>query len=865
MGSDDDGQASTIGAPARERASQSRISVNDLRTGSMIGRYRLVNRLGAGAMGVVWSAEDPQLDRKIAIKLVHPSLSRTPEASARLLREARAMAKLSHRSVVTVHDAGDVDGQLFLAMELVQGTNLGTMLRTRDAAAIADWQRWLALMIDAGRGLAAAHEAGVLHRDFKPDNVLVDQSFRVCVGDFGLASLGVATRAEVTGSSDESADLDLTTTGALLGTPAYMSPQQLRGETIDARADQFSFCVACWEALYGTRPFTVTQGGLAAIGSLMEEIEKGVLPDPPPGSTVPDGVREVIARGLAADPSARWPSMASLVAALERAGNLARRPSTATGAPRRRISYLIAAGVVAVGLGAGVYMMTRGAEKTEPSQPAITAKRLFSVSVRSAIALSSDGKRLALSSDRLEVLDLQGTARWSAPLGPGDVVASLEIDGDSVRFSRRGTHKLERWSYAGDDSITTEMTDLHGEWYAHTSRGEIVLQSHDLLLVDQAGREIQRWKIDGSLVGLSVSPDGRRVATIETDRFAGWIIVRDLETDRMLRSEPIASPTTLSWRDDTTLVYGRGDLAQPRILRVTVGQQGFGTPVEIYGLEQGWFGRVAAHGTRICTIELHPAPRARVVDRTKVPQTQDFDTESVALGWTATGEILTWSRSTGRIERRGTSLALTKAALDAEPASATTTGDIVIAAVRRPQGREAIAQSLTDGRLLWRHGDHKTLAVRCASDRHPPCFAIRTGEKDQIFSLDPDTGALGPKPIFTGKVEDIAVNEDGSRLLLASADPTLHEIDATGAPVAAYETQLTSTRSVAYDPTGGILIAGAKAYNNYEAGVLRDGNFTALVQADDDILSLVRPSPDGTRIVVLARVYSPDLWELTAH
>jgi serine/threonine protein kinase len=858
MATDDDAEASTVGAPVRDRASQSRISVTDLRQGSMIGRYRLVSRLGAGAMGVVWSAEDPQLDRTIAIKLVHPSLSRTPEASARLLREARAMAKLSHRSVVTVHDAGEVDGQLFLAMELVPGTNLGTMLRTRDADAIADWPRWLALMVDAGRGLAAAHDAGVLHRDFKPDNVLVDQSSRVCVGDFGLASLGDATLAERTSRPVMNAPLDLTATGALLGTPMYMSPQQLRSEPVDARADQFSFCVACWEALYGTRPFTVTERGLDAIPALAEAIDKGVLPAPPPDSRVPPEVRDVLARGLAADPEARWPSMAALVTALERAGHLGAPPS-------RRRTPLIVAGMLAVGVVAvGGYAMLRSRTSTEPPRPAITAKRLFKASVRSGIALSADGKRLALSSDRLEVINLEGNERWSAPLGPGDVVVALEFDGDFIRFSRHSTHALERWAYAGDGSITTELTNLDGEWFANTSRGEIVVNGRDLLLVDH-GRETRRWRLEGSLGGIAVSLDKRRFAYIETDRFAGRIVVRDVDTDRVVRSDSLVNPTALAFRDDATLVYGTGTLVQPRIWQVTVGDRAFGAPVEIYGRDVGWFGKIATRGGRICTIELHPSPRARLVDRTTAARGKDFDTESVALGWTRTGEMLIWSRSTGRIERRGESVALTKAELDAEPASATTSEDIVIAAVRRPQGREAIARSLVDGRVLWRHGDDKTLAVRCASDLHPPCFAIRTDANDDIVRIDPNTGALGTTPIYTGKAEDIAVNDDGTRLLVASAAAAILEIDATGASVASYVTPLTSVRSVAYDPAGGILVAGSTAYNNYKVGALRDGTFTLLVQADDDILSVVRPSPDGTRIEILARDYSPEVWELTAR
>src|SRR3990167_212838 len=139
------------------------------------------------------------------------------------------MAKLSHRSVVTVHDAGEVEGRLYIAMELVEGTTLGQLLRSRTASEADDWKRWLALVMDAGLGLAAAHRMGVLHRDFKPDNVLVDRDGRVCVADFGLASLGGEADPETKALRD-SIPLDLTRTGTLLGTPVYMSPQQLRGE-----------------------------------------------------------------------------------------------------------------------------------------------------------------------------------------------------------------------------------------------------------------------------------------------------------------------------------------------------------------------------------------------------------------------------------------------------------------------------------------------------------------------------------------------------------------------------------------------------------------------------------------------------------
>ena len=129
-------------------------STRALTRGTIIGRYQLTARLGAGAMGEVWAATDPQLERQIAIKLVHPRLACDPVVSARMLREARAMAKVSHRAVIAIHDAGEVDGRLFLAMELVRGRTLGAALKARTPAELADWQRWLAIMIEAGRGLA---------------------------------------------------------------------------------------------------------------------------------------------------------------------------------------------------------------------------------------------------------------------------------------------------------------------------------------------------------------------------------------------------------------------------------------------------------------------------------------------------------------------------------------------------------------------------------------------------------------------------------------------------------------------------------------------------------------------------------------
>ncbi len=220
----------------------------ELDAGPAIGRFLVGGVLGQGGMGVVMRARDPELGRDVAIKLLQPG--QRGLAGLRLGREAQAMAKLSHPNVVNVYDVGEHDGAMYIAMELVEGSTL----RAWRQAATRTWREVLAMYVAAGRGLAAAHAAGLVHRDFKPDNVLVGADGRPRVTDFGLVAAD--GRAVESGDTRGAAlDANLTVQGSVLGTPAYMAPEQWRGETVDPRTDQFAFCVALWEALHGERPF----------------------------------------------------------------------------------------------------------------------------------------------------------------------------------------------------------------------------------------------------------------------------------------------------------------------------------------------------------------------------------------------------------------------------------------------------------------------------------------------------------------------------------------------------------------------------------------------------------------------------------
>ena len=305
------------------------------RVGVRIGRFTMLERLGAGGMGMVYAAYDPHLDRKIAIKVLRLDRLGREEDEQRLWREAQALARLSHPNVVTVHEVGRSEGNVFVAMEFVRGESLGEWQRTKPP-----WPEVLAAYVEAGRGLAAAHAAGLVHRDFKPHNVMRTTEGRVKVLDFGLAR--EVTNADsderelgagLTASSSFSA---LTQQGTVVGTPAYMSPEQHDGTVVDELGDQYGFCVALWEGLTGARPFVAE-----TFGELLMAKLQGVPSWPAGAPAVPRAMVEALRRGLCPQAEDRWPSMDALLAELRW------EPGR-----RRQVWTFGVLGTVVVGLGA---------------------------------------------------------------------------------------------------------------------------------------------------------------------------------------------------------------------------------------------------------------------------------------------------------------------------------------------------------------------------------------------------------------------------------------------------------------------------------------------------------------------------------
>jgi hypothetical protein len=349
-----------------------------LARGTSIGRYTVRTQVGQGGMGEVYAAHDPELDRTVALKLLRSRGAALPSTGERrLMREAQAVARLSHPNVITVYDVGTHQGRVFLAMEYVEGQTLSSWLaeQPRGQAEI------IGLFRDAARGLAAAHAAGLVHRDFKPQNVMVGEDGVVRVTDFGLArridadALTESGATVVSGLASHPVDLTLTKSGELVGTPLYMAPEQLRGGPIGPRGDQFSFCVALYEALYGEHPFLSPEppregratDGTDRLDELLRTMAMGKLRPPPPNSRVPLALRRLLERGMSVNPKVRFPAMDDLIAALS------------PDAPRRRrlapvaAAALLGAVVAAIGLAERSWLATARPAAPAISPPAVAA------------------------------------------------------------------------------------------------------------------------------------------------------------------------------------------------------------------------------------------------------------------------------------------------------------------------------------------------------------------------------------------------------------------------------------------------------------------------------------------------------------
>jgi hypothetical protein len=354
-------------------------ALSQLPPGTQIGRYEIRALLGVGGMGAVYDAHDTELGRAVALKLLHPERSEVSGLADRLVHESRLMARIAHPSVIAVYDAGHQGSSVFIAMELVRGSTLAAWLASHEL----DWRAIVALFERAGQGLVAAHTAGIIHRDFKPENVLVARDAdKVVVTDFGLAR--EAEDWSEDGSGDPRTTLArrphearMTTDGAVIGTPAYMAPEQIAARAVDVRADVFAFSVSLWAALFGQRPFPG-----ASVVEIYAAMHLPLAPPPAGAPRVPRRLLRALRRGLAIDARDRWPDMQSLLVEL----------AAIRGARRRRALAAGGVGIIGViGLGIAALLVGRPPPTVDPCVRALAQldgayTPALAAQVRSALA-----------------------------------------------------------------------------------------------------------------------------------------------------------------------------------------------------------------------------------------------------------------------------------------------------------------------------------------------------------------------------------------------------------------------------------------------------------------------------------------------
>jgi serine/threonine protein kinase/WD40 repeat protein len=757
--------------------------------GRQVGRFLLLRELGRGAMGVVHLAWDEALDRQVAVKLMRTSLA-DQRASERMVREARALARVTHPNVVGVFELGSHQGTLFVAMQYVRGRTLRAWQSERPRA----WTETLARLVEAGRGLAAVHATGLIHRDFKPDNVLVGDDERARVVDFGLVrSISPALdMIDRVAAGPPDADVDpleakLTRTGAIIGTPAYMALEQLAGDQVDARSDQFAFCVVAYEALHGQRPF---------VGRSLEELAANLTAGrlQERERTVPRKLDEVLARGLQVMPASRWPNMDALLDALEHAGGMRERWP---------IRGLIAGaiGLALVGLAAWAL----GDEgQTEPSV-AVTDRapiRDEDLEARNReLAQALDVARAQLARARPEhpdswrdVIELTGRHRGAATMSL-DLRAALHAVAGAMHESHalREVGEVEALSWSGSllalarreggialwdaDTRALVRTLEHGE----TLHAPTFSRDGELLVARDRSDHAVLWHVStGTKLGMIEQPglrfvgfvrDTRQLVVASDEGTSLWELVRGRELER-----------TSELRED---VDGQLEYEQ----RGPV-PNGSGSHVASVGED----GIAWVRASRSIAVAGELPPLGQLAGDGSAWLASD----DRVLTFDAEGRIVMWSVPTGE-----------------QLATFTVSGPISALALSSDASMLATASGAGPTRIeVW----------------------TRTGERTHALELDGDVRALAFSP-------------DGQRLASAGIGPRVEFWSlADGSRVAELPTAESAIHALAFSPDAALLAVAGSEVHLWQLDVAFD--LATLAGAPASVRSLTF-TPDGRQLVML--------------
>ncbi len=849
--SDDVGSAPTV--PAGATAPEGAVP------GDLFGRYVIRELVGAGGMGEVFAAYDPILNRKVALKMIKPGIAGASlEARARFEREAQAMARLNHPNVVSVFDVGEVDDRVFVAMEFVEGPTLATWLGDRPRG----WREIVRVFLEAGRGLEAAHAVGIVHRDFKPSNVIVGD--RVRVADFGLARNAREPDAPSSASPDDVVDAAVTQSGDLVGTPAYMSPEQRAGAPPTAASDQYSYCVALHEALFGARPDA-----------------------PARRRDAPGWLQTVVRRGLEPKPEARFPSMRRLLVELARERKRVRR-------------FGAVAAVVAIAV-AG-WVVWKGRTPVPAPRPDLApvafAKEAADSPIRD-IVISRDGAFLAyMKKTAIMVEPRAGGPRitLSPPPGLGAIESiALSGTGDKVfaAFLTPGGREIWALDVTGGKSerrmppASALDLPISAAWDVGPDGSLVVLPGKDedrhrrLARVDAAGALQTLAETEGELGRPAVSLDGRRVAIVELRDGTAYLRIVDVATrtssvvaSRMCYAVDWLGPRSLACVEARDGARALVDLALPEGPGEVRARDRFVSPlftslVGVRGTSAGVFLRAQSLEQRLGTLDLERPGQLSMLATGSI-------TDVAPAGWTASGSLIFGANMHGRLQimalRPDGRIDVVRAGPAAE-VPLTVLGETIVFG-RFPGGENLIPRGdIIYGRLYPVHGElfrlgaegnivalgptNGFLALRCAGDRAPPCLLIeKSGDNASAARWDPESGARGRE------VARWSLSREGFHTL-APDGRTLAHVSFGGDPGAGNVIELVDLdggdvrrlhagdwfRNLAWEPDGTLI--GIRAIIPVGVYRIRDGSIHNIWSArEGEWLFEPSISPDGKKLAI---------------
>ena len=568
--------------------------------GTRLGPYEIVDLLGAGGMGEVYRATDTRLGREVAVKVLPADFASDKERLRRFEHEARAVASLNHPHILTVHDVGTQDGTPYVVTELLQGGTLREVL-SRQAPAL---RQALAFAVQAAQGLAAAHRKGIVHRDVKPENLFVTSDGQVKVLDFGLAKQVPAAEGEPGATPS-----DVTGDGVVMGTVAYMSPEQAQELAVDARSDIFSFGVVLYELLTHKHPFR-RETPAATLGAIVE-----TEPKPPSRLTpaLPHDLEKIVLRCLRKDPDRRFQSMADVELELREVATELDGPPAAPGAPvRRKRRWRLGAGAVLALIALALAAAIRLASTPAPPQKLVQLTSLPGEERHPAF--SPDGQQLAFTwageagdNPDVYVTSVAGGSPLRLTTGPSvEDFPAWSPDGRRIAFRRSNGSSASLHVVSPLGGPATKVAELgavgnHGVPYpslAWTSDGRSLVAAHrgpnggTLLLVpvDQ-GQTRVLLSNDGRLVSPAVSPDGRLLAYAACPR--PWVcdlFVAALGEEalagppRRLTARRVGNVEGVAWsRDGRSLVFGDNSEPPERLWRIAVSGESLPERVEVAG------------------------------------------------------------------------------------------------------------------------------------------------------------------------------------------------------------------------------------------------------------------------------------------